>query len=182
MAILNDPTVSFEPVPLEVEVAGVVFTIPALPASGWLSILCADRPDGGDIFPGLLDDDQQSLVDDLIFEEKLDYSEIEQLVKEIITVVSGRQWWWTLKILSTLQSEHATEILGEINRYCDSATISLGMWVNSLYALLMRNRDEQDRFKLDSTLDAPPPGVEVEISEAEQRASERAFFAMMNQG
>ncbi len=172
MAILNDPTVSFEPVPLEVEVAGVVFTIPALPASGWLSILCADRPDGGDIFPGLLDEDQQSTVDDLVFDEKLNYSEIDHLVKEIRSI----------RTTVVVDTECPTEILGEMNRYCDASTISLGMWVNSLYALLMRNRDEQDRFKLDSTLDAPPPGVEVEISEAEQRSSERAFFAMMNQG
>ncbi len=180
MATLNDPSVCFEPVAVDVELAGCVFTIPPLPASWWLTVLSSDELTPLDVIPGLLGPEDQAAVDDLVFEGRLAPGEITSVFYETIEAVSGHRWWWTLRIIGCLKGQHATEFMGEMARY-DASSISIGLWLSAAYALLVRNQKEEDRVKLDMALDAPPEGVEVQFTEADEKAAEQAFFAMLNQ-
>ncbi len=129
----------------------------------------------------MLDPADQFIVDDLIFEEQITIQELTQVIHETIAVVSGHDWWWTLKLLSVTQGESATQILGEMTRY-DINHISLAAWVNGLYALLVRYMKEEDKIKLDSELETPPADQPMELSQATEKATEQAFMAMMTQG
>lgn len=172
--------VSFDPVEIDITLAGLTATVPAHPASVWLPILASDQTDALEIIPGLLDTTGQAEVDLLIFEGHLEPEELKQVIYDLITEASGHPWWWTLNLLSTLRGPNGTQVLGEMAKF-NATKMSLAAWVNALYAMLVRHRDQKDRIRIDAELEMPPPGVELEISEADQQATEAAFFSMMRQ-
>lgn len=173
-----NPVVSFAPVAIDILFAGERFTIPAHPAATWLQILTDETIDALNIFPGLLDPVDQERFDELVFGGGLAVDEFKETIYEIIAEVSGHTWWWTIHLLSLLRGPNSTQWLGEMVRF-DANNMSLGAWVNALYALLVKHQKEEDRMRLDMELEMPPPGVELEISEADQKATEQAFFSMM---
>jgi len=173
-----NPGVAFEPVEIDVTFSSEQFTIPAHPASVWLPILTDAETDALDIIPGLLYDEDQDRFDELIFANGLDAEELKQVIYELIGEASGHKWWWTLNLLSVLRGANSTQWLGEMTRY-NATQMSLGGWCNALYAMLMKYQKPEDRMKIDMELEMPPPDVELEISEADQRATETAFFGMM---
>lgn len=172
--------VAFEPVPIDIAVGNHVVTIPALPACVWLPILTDPGTDGLDIFPGLLDDAGQDVVDRLIFDGKLDTDELKEIIYGIITEASGHDWWWSLNLLSVLRGPSSTQVLGEMAKV-DATTASLAGWLNALYAILVQHLKAEQKMRLDGELEMPPPGVDVQISEADQLATQQAFFGMMRQ-
>jgi hypothetical protein len=175
-----DPVVSFEPVEVDVNLSGYTFTIAAIPAAVWVPILTGDRIDGLDILPGLLTDQDQQRFDDLMFDGELELDQLAKTIYEIIAAASGHSWWWTMNLLSVVRGTNGSQWLGEMARY-DASKMSLAGWVNALYALLVRNQKPEDRMRIDGELEMPPPGVDVEISEADQLATEATFFTMMRQ-
>lgn len=173
-----NPLVAFDPVEVDVNLSGYRFTIPAHPASVWLQILTDEQVNGLDVLPGLLDEEGEQRFDELVFSGGLERDEYTNTIYEIIAEVSGHTWWWTMHLLSLLQGPNATQWLGEMTRL-DASRVSLGAWLNSLYSLLVKYQKEEDRMRLDMELEMPPPGIELEISQADQKATEQAFFSMM---
>lgn len=173
--------VSFEPVDIDITLGNLRVTLPAYPASVWLPILTDPGLDGLEIFPGMLVGEDQDQVDELIFAGQLGVDEIRDITYEIIGEVSGHAWWWSLNLLSILKGPNATQLLGEMTSL-DASQVSLACWVNTLYARLVKHMDHKDRMKLDGELEMPPPSVQVEISETDQKATEQTFFNMMRNG
>lgn len=173
--------VAFAPVEIDLTIGHITVTVPAHPASVWLLVLTGDSLDGLDIIPGLLTDEDQDRVDELIFGQQLDMDQLTGLIYDLITEVSGHPWWWVFGLLSVLKGIHGTELLGEMARF-DATAMSLAGWVNALYAILVQHQKPEDRIRFDAELDMPPPGIEAEISEAEQKATESTFFSMMKGG
>ena len=60
--------------------------------------------------------------------------------------------------------------------------IPLGAWCDLVYIELARNMKHEDWVQFETGLMTPPPGVDVDPAELiDERASQQAFFGMVNQ-
>lgn len=181
MPVRADPTVHFRAPRVTVTLGDYDFVVPATSAAQWLSILTEEDADGTQILPGMLSEQDQDLLTDLLLGEDVTVADLTGAIYDLITVVSGHPWWWTMGLLSSISGEHGTQVLGEMARI-DADQVSLGLWCNALYALFVRHMKEQDRIQFDAQLDTPPPGMEISPEEVIDEASAtRSFMAMMNQ-
>lgn len=179
MPLGADASANFLAFEVTVELAGHRFTVPALPAADWLVILTAEHPDGTQILPGLLSEADQDSFDDLLMAGELDLTELGEAIRDTITVASGHPWWWSMGLLSAISGEGGTQALGEMSRL-NAQEVSLCNWLNGLYSLLVRHMKNEDKAQLDTQLDTPPAGVEVDLEDLiDEQASTSAFFGMM---
>lgn len=181
MPVAHDPTAHFAQYDIIVTLCDQDFVVPAAPAATWLLILTDEQVDGGRILPGMLDPEDQEVVEDLLLSGELSISELSTAIRNVITVASGHPWWWSLGLLSVLRGEHGTAVLGSMSRL-DADRVSLANWLNALYSTLTKYMKEQDKVQLDAQLDAPPAGVEVDPEELIDEAAATATFMSMMRG
>jgi hypothetical protein len=149
--------------------------IPALSAADWLTVLMTEDLDLGEIFPGLLNDHDSDLVEELILAGDLDY-EYEDIILSIIETVSARPWWVTMRLIELART--SWDVLGaELGlRGVNPTQISLSSWLDILLLVAIRSMDEKDVQMFCLRLEAPPPHVQVDESEMEIPASQ--FMSM----
>lgn len=167
---------------LEVDLAGHVFVVPALPAVAWfLAILDEDVP--LPLIPGLMDADAEEQIADLLLDGEVTAEDIAIRSRELLTAAAGRPWWEADRLIrSSGASWHI--IGGELTRLgVDLASVSLAAALNAIYVVCVRTMDEKERNKFDIDLRLPPIGVEgVKPEEMyDQRAAESAFASLMGQ-
>lgn len=172
----RDPVQSLRPFSLDITVAGHDFTIPALPASEWLSILMVPDMDLSDILPGLLSIEEAESLEELILARELDLEELEDTVLAILETVSARDWWVVLKLVENARV--SWDVLGaELGlRGVNATQVSLSSWLDMLLLVLLRAMDPKEVQMFTLKLEAPPPEVRGEESELEMSSS--AFMAM----
>lgn len=181
MPVRADASAHFRSPRIVVTVGGHEYTLPPVPAATWLAILTAEQPDATEIIPGMFIASEQALFDDELLAGNVSVAEIGEAVRDAITVASGHPWWWTLGLLSVVSGEHGTQALGEMARL-NAGNLTLGAWLNALYALVVRHMKDQDRMQFDAQLDAPPASVEMDPEDLiDEDAATAAFFGMMNQ-
>lgn len=129
-----------------------------------------------DIIPGLMNDDDQLTVLDMLAEEKLDVQELEDVSLEVLTVVSGRDWWWTLRLIAVLV-DIWTFLFGQMAGH-DLEKISLAAFLDRVYYICESHLESDKRKLFDMELEAAPEDVEVELNED---AESKAFMKMMQQ-
>lgn len=167
---------------LEVELAGETFVVPPRPAVEWfLAILDEDVP--LPLIPGLMDDDAEERVGDLLLEGELTTQEIVDRSRELLTEAAGRPWWEADRLIRS--SGASWNIIGgELTRLgVDLGTVSLAAALNAIYVICVRTMDEKERNKFDVDLRLPPIGIEGVKPEDlyDQRAAESAFATLMGQ-
>lgn len=167
---------------LDVELGGHTFTVPALPAADWfIAILDEDNP--LPLIPGLLDDDGEEQVMDMLLAGEIDTDLVITRTRELLSAAAGRPWWEADRLIrSSAESWHI--IGGELTRLgVELDKVSLASALNAIYVICVRTMDEQERNKFDIDLRLPPVGVEGVTAEDlyDQRAAESAFAALMGQ-
>lgn len=169
-----DPVASLGWVDITVDLLGRSWTIPAMPAAGWLKILWERPFDPDSIFPDLAD--AVAEVEEAILYGQLASDEPTRVACEILEEASGYRWWFTVQLAMAVRAAWprvgGTLILAGV----DPARISLGAWLSAAYACCLDLMDPKKVTQFVNQLNTPPAGFEVELDEERESA---AFMAMM---
>ncbi|WP_326811625.1 hypothetical protein [Streptomyces scopuliridis] len=155
---MTDPYAAISRTPVAITVAGHPVTIPYRPAADWLTALADSRPSL--TLMRLADEPSRTWLIDQLAAGTLPLETAVQGSYDTLAAVGGRAWWETyrLGVLSTDTITLGHLVLAGV----DPAARTLGEWCAAVYTLLTRNAKEQDVFKFDAQLAAPPPGFEDE--------------------
>lgn len=177
-----DPTSSIVPFELIVSLGGEEYRVRAAYAAEWLGVLLSqDDLDLGDVLPGMLTDEDQDRMTDAAWDGVISEKEIHEAALEVITEVSGRDWWWTLHLLWSVAGAWLVVYGRMVAAGIDPTRIPLGAFLDAMYMTSVQNMDKQQRSEFDRMLEKPPPGVEFEEA-VDVDAESAAFLNMMNQG
>lgn len=158
-----------------VDFNGKEFTIPAMSAADWLALLMDQNLTAQQIFPGLLSNEDQAELEDLLHAGKVDLEEFLDVGLEVVTTVSGRKWWVALRLI--LVAQGSWEALGgDMMMKADPTRLSLAGWLDVLFTLIVRNIEDAKRTMFLMKLETVPEGWEDESEESEMSAS--AFMAL----
>ena len=153
-----------------------MYTIPAMNAAEWVTVLIAEEFFLWDIVPGLCPEAEEPVKRGLMTGD-LTGAEYRNLCLDVLTLASGRQWWVTLRLIGVARSAWTT-IGAELAHVREAP---LGAWLDTVFSVCIDNmreggtKPEQVQMFL-SKLEAPPPGSGVEVPEMEMSRS--AFLAM----
>lgn len=164
----SDLLVHLQPCPVEVELAGRVFTIPALDAVGWVRLLLP--VDTYEIFPVLAGQEAIDLVEDMLWEGEISPDELAKIGLDVISTAADRPWWTAMKIL--LSAAQAWDRVHANN----AAGLSLAGWLDQLWSNMVPYIDPKKFTAVQVDLATPPKGWE---SEVDFDAEEAAFMAAM---
>ena len=172
----RDPIASLTPVPILVTLGGEDYEIPALPALDWLRILLQESYSTLDIVPGLFTEEVRVLVEDRMAIEEITWEEVAQAGLDAITAVSGRDYWFTVRLLTITRLSWDTVGAMVIQAGIDARTVSIAAWIDVAYhvarEIIASNKDGQQRLvRFVSELEAPPPGESQEIDEEFEAAA-----------
>jgi hypothetical protein len=162
---------SLQPWPIELDLAGKAYTIPALPAVDWLTILMADSVDPERILLDLCPGGHEILLD-----ESLEQDDIGNALLDVIEQVSGRRWWIALRLIGVVRSNW--HILGAemFYRHIDPAALSLSAWLDVMLVITIRSMDPKDVAMFTMKLELPPEGEEPGTEGMEMSAEQ--FLSM----
>lgn len=172
----HDPLASLKIWPTTVTIGDQEYILPGRSAADWLPILMQDPIRVLDIVPGLLDHDDELAVLEMLAEDEISTSDLEEVALDVIAAVGGRNWWWTLRVVYLL-SEHWALLFGPIALH-DLTKVPLAALLDSVYYRCITNMENDKRQLFDLELETVPEGVEVELDE---EAESRAFLKMMEQ-
>ena len=172
----SDPLASIRSWPIAITLAESEFVIPPQSAAAWLVVLMEERIQTLDLVPGMLRPDDQQEVIDLLAEGRIDLKEINEVCLEVIRSASGRDWWWTMRMLAVL-ADMWPALFGQMADM-DLERVPLGAFLDRAYFTCIQHMPEDKRKLFDLELEAVPEGVEVELDED---AESRAFLQMMQQ-
>lgn len=173
--LVLDPIWSLRQWPVVTVLAGQDYTIQALCAADWLSVLMEPELTTDDVFPGLLNSDDQRDIEDLLHQGKLDYLDIQNIALDVIGKVSGRHWWVTMR-LAIVAFSSWDALGGEMTKKADATTLSLAGWLDVLFLTILRSMDDSKRTMFLMQLELPPKGWEQTIEP--ELMSADAFLAM----
>jgi hypothetical protein len=156
---VTDPVWSLRCWPVDVVLAGQSVQIPALSAADWLGVL-AQRPiDLEDIFPGLAPGADE-LVDDLLYSGQLDLDQLYQIVLDVITTVTGRPWWISMRLITGAMTHWGLIGSKLVMAGVDADKISLSAWLDAVFMITIEGTPEDQLTMFFSQLEFPPPGFE----------------------
>lgn len=163
------------------ELGGQEYTVRAAMADEWLTVLLEDPFDSSGVLPGMLTEDDQRRFADATWAGDLDGEELDEVALEVISLVTGRDWWWAMHLLWAAASAWMVVYGKMISRGIDPTRIPLGAFLDAMYLTFVQVMDKDQRSAFDRDLESPPAGVTPEevIDEDAEAAS---FLAMMNQG
>jgi hypothetical protein len=167
----RDPVGSLCPWPTTFRIKGRQFDIPAHSAAEWLAVLMAEDCAIEDVFLEFVPDGATLLLDaGLGFE-------LDDVAKEIITTVSGRPWYVSLRLIQVMRG--SWNILGAtmLLRGVDATRMSLSGWLDVALLLLFQHLDPKDVAMVTAQLEMPPTGEEVPAEEMEMSREE--FLSLM---
>lgn len=176
--LITEPIWSLRPRSVEIELAGITVEIPALAAADWLEVLMVEQVDPEDLFPGLLSPEDAELIEDLLYEERLNVDQLDQLFFDILTTVAARPWWVTLRLIAVARASWA--VLGpEMLRQADATRLSLSGWLDVLLVTIMSRIEPTSATMFTLQLEMPPSWEAAQVQEdLEMTPSE--FMAMAN--
>lgn len=164
----TDPVMSWGLFPVEVTFANHGFEIPATTALEWLTLLM--NPDDFDplaIFPGLLSDEDQDLVWDLMFERDIGVTDLGEMSLLAIAAAAGRPWWVAMRLVATVAQNQHTLGAEMLMRGADATKLSLSGWLDVALLVAMRNQSKSDATMFSMKLEMPPPDVAKDQPEPE---------------
>lgn len=174
-ALVSDPIWSLKQWPVLVQMGGEEYTIPALPAADWLPVLMTDDFDPEAVFPGLLIESDQALVEDHLHHGILALEDVHHVSLEIVSTVAGRPWWVALRLIhAAVRSWDA--LGGDLVRKADASVLSLSAWLDVLFLLVVRGIDDANRTMFLLKLEMTPAGWGPAPEELEM--SQDAFLAL----
>lgn len=172
--LVLDPVWSLKQWPVEIDINNQVFHIPAMPAVEWLSVMMRDDFGCEDIFPGMLDLEQRLEVERLLHAGELEVERLWELGLEVLTQVSGRQWYVALR-LTQVARESWDALGGDLAAVRSDA--SLAAWLDILFSMVVRNIDDSKRNMFLMKLEIAPEGWGTATEESMEMSAD-AFLAM----
>jgi len=178
--LITDPIWSLKLWPVKVDLLGTTFMIPELPAADWLHVLMRDSFYLEDLFPGLCEEEDQSIVDTWISEQKLGIPELWDVSLDILDTVTGRPWYVSLRIISAAQQAWTTLGGVLVREGVDASHISIAAWLDAVFSIFAERLDKAifSRFLVELDVD---PTVEPGDS-LEQMEMSRDMFASFMAG
>lgn len=164
---------SIRPCEIDVELAGTIFTVPALSAADWLVAIMDEG--GGSILPGLLPAAQQREVYRMIARGRLEPSEVNRAWRDLLAVATGRTWWSAARLCRSASDPDAWPIVHGrlLTSGVDVQEVSIGGFCNAVFFLLMSGaKDEEERTSARFELELPPPGAEQEAWDDRERMAQ----------
>lgn len=169
-----DPVASLRCWPIEVELAGRTFEIPALPAADWFLVLLT-----GDLVQlfDYIDQDfgDPDSVDEMILSGQITSQDLVRVMCDAIEEAAGRSLTAAFTLAGVAGANWA--VVGGALAYrgfrWDSAP--LGAALDAIYAVLCERLDETELQRLDAALTAPLPGSG---RQADRDKARRDFEAM----
>lgn len=165
-----DMSWSLAPWPVIIRLGGTDIEVPAMPASEWLSFLLAENFTFGSLL------DLIPEVDEVFMTEDVEFEDLGELITEMITTVSSRQWWITLRLLGVAK-KHWDSIGPEMITSVNASEVSLAAWMTVLQATLIRHMDPKTVPMFIAQVQAPPPGTQAPEFQR-QDLSRREFLAI----
>lgn len=139
-------------------------------AAEWLGILMAKNMNIAQLLE-LIPDSQ-----DLILDGDMEVEEIREILMDMITTVSGRQWWITLRLIGLAQKYWDTlgaKMITSVN----AEQVSLAAWMTVLQLTIIEHIEPDKVPMFVAQVQAPPPGVVAEVV-PHQDLTAREFLAM----
>lgn len=177
MSVAVDPLASLRSWDLMVELGDREYLIAARNAADWLPILLDDPFDASAVLPGMLSDSDAELLEEDLIDGGVTAQEVIDAALEVISLASGRSWWWTMRLLSYASASWLVLWGDLIARGIDVQRLPLGSVLDALYLTLASRLKEEMRKSLDRELETPPAGHAPALDEDKEAAS---FLALMN--
>jgi len=160
-----------------VDVGGVEYEIPPLPAADWvLAVINSEH----EIFPTMAllpEDDYEDLKYRVLIEGVATLDDVATASKDALEVASGWRWWSAETMINSAAAEWRL-IAGEMTkRGLDPGKLPLGAWLNGLYAMATENLKPEERLAFNMRLDKAPVGA-ITKEEREQQAAQMWAAAM----
>lgn len=135
-----------------------------------------ERIDLFDIVPGLCGSDMELDVVDGMLNGTLELDAIRRAALDVVSAVSGRPWWFSLRLIKT--AVMSWEMIGGelMFRGVDATRLSLSGWLDAVLYLCLRNMEQAKVTMFMSQLEAPPPEELESMPEMEMSAD--AFLAL----
>jgi len=133
------------------------------------------------IFPGLLEGEDQELVNDLLLDGEFQVTDLERRALEIVSEVSGRPWWVALRMIQL--AEMRWSILGAklIWAGINPTAIPLGAWLDALWVAIFESLSKDQWTMLASLIEAIPASEMPEDPLESLEMSSEAFAQFMRE-
>lgn len=170
MSSASDLVAHLKPLPVQVDFAGVTYTIPAMDAVEWIILIDGPAPDLYEIFPGRAGREAIDAVEDALWEETTTSDEVGKLGLEAIAAAGDRPWWVVLRLINS--AKDAWSIVHVNN----AGGMSLAGWLDELWSKIMERIDPKKINSWISDIESTPKGWEHTVDFDDE---ERAFLAAM---
>lgn len=169
----RDPIWSLQPWPATVLLGGQEYTVPAMPAVGWLAYLMQLQPDIDGLILDFFPDSEE-----LLFAELIDVEELYDTMLDLIATVCARPWWVALRQISVARD--SWHVLGPpMLESVDSAQVSIAAWLDVLLIKTLAAMEPKETTLFISRLEMPPPS-ERSAEPMEDMEMDRGAFLSMN--
>jgi hypothetical protein len=170
-----DPLATLRCWALDVDVAGVTYTIAAQPAQVWLlAILSGSYVE---VLPGLLTD--KAALNDAIIDGTVEADELLGAARDAIAAAAGTPWWSAARLA---QASTDTWVGAELLlQGIDPGVVSLGAYLAAALRVATKDMDAAGRAQLTYDLDRPPEGVPAE-EWFDEDAAAAGFMAALGAG
>lgn len=144
-------------------------------AADWIGLILAEENLGG--LDGLLSEAEHDLIIDDILDGRLDPYALIKAQQDIISLVSGRPWWVTLRLLYAAQGSWDA-IGGYMASHGVNATqMPFQAWMDALLATILKHIDPKSHSSMTAKLKMPPKGVDApKIDETREADVFRAYM------
>lgn len=165
---------ALQPWPVVVYIAGRFYEVPAEPASLWVAQLAGEEGIVGVL--NLLDDTDLETINDDILLGELNLTELNTVLTELVTLVSGRPWWFTMRLIHAAQDSWDA-IGGYLAlKGIRADQLSFQAWMDALLATVLRHIQPDKHVSWLARMKAPPVGTKVVFDE---KREEDLFRAQM---
>lgn len=151
-----DPRAPLQNWDIEIELAGRVWTLPAVPASEWVVPIVADQAEL--VIPDMFAEDSAP-IEDALYDGDLGWAEIESAYHEAVTTVAGCKWWEAQRLMALAIDWDGVggELLLRGFRLEERSVAETCVVV---WRLLTRGKEEKDLNKILHEIEKPPPGMD----------------------
>lgn len=176
-SIAQSPLFALQAWPVDVRIGKLRIHIPPMPASAWVAALLDE-----DVITGVLDIFGEDVIDDvfdMLADGTVDLGTVNETVYDVITLVSGRPWWFTTRLIYVAAG--AWDAIGGDLAHAGirADVMPLQAWMDALLHTVMERCPTDDRTSMLTRLNAPPAGQAPAINE---KAEEDAFRSYMRSG
>lgn len=169
---------SLKPWPAQIYLGGHEFEIPAVPAADWIPAIIDMTEDTVGLLMGLLSEDDQGRLTDLMFTGSVDVEDLFDLCTDLLTTVGARPWWVTIRLISVAQQNWDTVGAEMILKGVNASIMSLSGWLDVFLLVLLRMMDPKQTTMFTTKLEMIPPEFADQVTPESMEISADAFLSM----